>query len=335
MIIGTNFKLSSAKFLDDRQLCKDYNTLITNTEGIIYPPGFEVFCEYENKYYQYILGSEGEYIWEERRSGVSDDESASIKDDTISEKYTWSSAHIDSMRIDLETLITQANDYTDEIDERVLYIEGKLQWFESFDGSYESLTNKPVIPKKISELEDDIDIEGLKNNSHTHINKDILETITEEMVNSWNNNVNKIENYNDLFNKPIENIGIDIDLTLNPNDLNKNIYLIKGIICGIQFTNELCIVEPNETKEDIKIIMLNSMKKIVIHKENENWSVIEEENYGIDKNNAKISNSLNIGEGNIIKENNQIVQGRFNEEDIEEKYINIICNGTSEEDRKN
>ena len=335
MIIGTNFKLSSAKFLDDRQLCKDYNTLITNAEGIIYPPGFEVFCEYENKYYQYVLGSEDEYIWEERRSGVSDGESASIKDDTISEKYTWSSAHIDSMRIDLETLITQANDYTDEIDERVLYIEGKLQWFESFDGSYESLTNKPVIPEKISELEDDMDIEGLKNNSHTHINKDILETITEEMINSWNNNVNKIENYNDLFNKPIENIGIDIDLTLNPNDLNKNIYLIKGIICGIQFTNELCIVEPNETKEDIKIIMLNSMKKIVIHKENENWSVIEEENYGIDKNNAKISNSLNIGEGNIIKENNQIVQGRFNEEDIEEKYINIIGNGTSEEDRKN
>ena len=335
MIIGTNFKLSSAKFLDDRQLCKDYNTLITNAEGIIYPPGFEVFCEYENKYYQYVLGSEDEYIWEERRSGVSDGESASIKDDTISENYTWSSAHIDSMRIDLETLITQANDYTDEIDERVLYIEGKLQWFENFDGSYESLTNKPIIPEKISELEDDIDIEGLKNNSHTHINKDILEIITEEMVNNWNNNVNKIENYNDLFNKPIENIGIDIDLALNPNDLNKNIYLIKGIICGIQFTNELCIVEPNETKEDIKIIMLNSMKKIVIHKENEDWSVIEEENYGIDKNNAKISNSLNIGEGNIIKENNQIVQGKFNEEDVEEKYINIIGNGTSEEDRKN
>ena len=222
MIIGTNFKLSSARFLDDRQVCKDYNTLITNTEGIIYPPGFEVFCEYENKYYQYILGSEGEYIWEERRSGVSDDESASIKDDTISEKYTWSSAHIDSMRIDLETLITQANDYTDEIDERVLYIEGKLQWFEDFDGSYESLRNKPVIPEKISELEDDIDIEGLKNNSHTHINKDILETITEEMVNNWNNNVNKIENYNDLFNKPIENIGIDVDLTLNPNDLRNS-----------------------------------------------------------------------------------------------------------------
>ena len=335
MIIGTNFKLSSAKFLDDRQLCKDYNTLITNAEGIIYPPGFEVFCEYENKYYQYILDTNGEYIWEERRSGVSDDESASIKDDTISEKYTWSSAHIDSMRIDLETLITQANDYTDEIDERVLYIEGRLQWFENFDGSYESLRNKPVIPEKISELEDDIDIEGLKNNSHTHINKDILETITEEMINSWNGNVNKIENYNDLLNKPIENIGIDVDLTLNPNDLNKNIYLIKGIICGIQFTNELCIVEPNETKEDIKIIMLNSMKKIVIHKENENWSVIKEENYGIDKNNAKISNSLNIGEGNIIKENNQIVQGKFNEEDVEEKYINIIGNGTSEEDRKN
>ena len=159
MIIGTNFKLSSAKFLDDRQLCKDYATLIANTEGIIYPPGFEVFCEYENKYYQYVSDTNGGYIWEERKSGVSDGTiGASIKDDTISEDYTWSSAHIDSMRMDLENLITQANDYVDEIDERMLFIEGKFQWFEYFDGSYESLTDKPTIPTKISELEDDIEI---------------------------------------------------------------------------------------------------------------------------------------------------------------------------------
>ena len=138
MIIGTNFKLSSAKFLDNRQLCKDYDTLIANEEGIIYPPGFEVFCEYENKYYQYISDVNGEYVWEERKSGLSEGTSASIKDDTISEEYTWSSAHIDSIRVDLEVLITQANDYVDEIDERMLFIEGKFQWVENFDGRYES-----------------------------------------------------------------------------------------------------------------------------------------------------------------------------------------------------
>ena len=375
MIIGTNFKLSSAKFLDDRQLCKDYATLIANTEGIIYPPGFEVFCEYENKYYQYVSDTNGGYIWEERKSGVSDGTiGASIKDDTISEDYTWSSAHIDSMRMDLENLITQANDYVDEIDERMLFIEGKFQWFEYFDGSYESLTDKPTIPTKISELEDDIEIntkiegkvdkeEGkvlidfqelnrlstienyddtelrnrlliLDNNSHSHDNGYVLDSITEEMIEQWNNNIGGVEDYNYLVNKPIMRIGEDIDLIVNVNDIKeKGIYIINGIICGIQFINELCLTYSNDLESIINILMLNSMKKIVISGNEEEWEIIEEENYGVDKNNAKISDTLTIGEDKIIldKEGNGWYGGKVSQEGIPTEDKDLVTKGYVDE----
>ena len=375
MIIGTNFKLSSAKFLDDRQLCKDYATLIANTEGIIYPPGFEVFCEYENKYYQYVSDTNGGYIWEERKSGVSDGTiGASIKDDTISEEYTWSSAHIDSMRMDLENLITQANDYVDEIDERMLFIEGKFQWFEYFDGSYESLTDKPTIPTKISELEDDIEIntkiegkvdkeEGkvlidfqelnrlstienyddtelrnrllmLDNNSHSHDNGYVLDSITEEMIEQWNNNIGGVEDYNYLANKPIMRIGEDIDLIINVNDIKeKGIYIINGIICGMQFINELCLTYSNDLESNINILMLNSMKKIVISGNEEEWEIIEEENYGVDKNNAKISDTLTIGEDKIIldKEGNGWYGGKVSQEGIPTEDKDLVTKGYVDE----
>ena len=373
MIIGTNFKLSSAKFLDDRQLCKDYATLIANAEGIIYPPGFEVFCEYENKYYQYVSDTNGGYIWEERKSGVSDGTSASIKDDTISEEYTWSSAHIDSMRIDLETLITQANDYVDEIDERMLYIEGKFQWFEYFDGSYESLKDKPTIPTKISELEDDneimiklegkVDIEEgktlidvqelnrlsnieqyddteIKNrlltvevNSHTHNNGYIIDSITEEMVNQWNEMGGGVEDYNYLINKPIIRIGEDPDLVLNVNDLNnKGVYVVNGIIDGERFAEELCATQLNDSNTMITLIMLNSMKKVVLQRDEEieeEWHIIKVENYGIDKNNAKIIDTLTIGEDKIIldKEGNGWYGGKVSQEGIPTEDKDLVTKG--------
>ena len=373
MIIGTNFKLSSAKFLDDRQLCKDYDTLIANVEGIIYPPGFEVFCEYENKYYQYVSDTNGGYIWEERKSGISDGTSASIKDDTISEEYTWSSAHIDSMRIDLETLITQANDYVDEIDERMLYIEGKFQWFEYFDGSYESLKDKPTIPTKISELEDDneimiklegkVDIEEgktlidvqelnrlsnieqyddteIKNrlltveaNSHTHNNGYIIDSITEEMINQWNEMGGGVEDYNYLINKPIIRIGEDPDLVLNVNDLNnKGVYIVNGIIDGERFAEELCATQLNDSNTMITLIMLNSMKKVVLQRDEkieEEWHIIKVENYGIDKNNAKIIDTLTIGEDKIIldKEGNGWYGGKVSQEGIPTEDKDLVTKG--------
>ena len=386
MIIGTNFKLSSAKFLDDRQLCKDYATLIANTEGIIYPPGFEVFCEYENKYYQYVSDTNGGYTWEERKSGVSDGTvGASIKDDTISENYTWSSAHIDSMRIDLETLITQANDYVDEIDERMLFIEGKFQWFEYFDGSYESLTNKPTIPTKISELENDSEflgierlelelgninekidakidkeedrtlisvaelerlsavdnyndtevrqlIDELETQAHTHINSDILNTITEEKINQWDNNTG-VDDYNHIQNKPIIRVGDDSDILLNFGQIiDEGMYIITAMVGEYKIHNELVHVKWIDD-DNVKLTIPNMFMVLDINRTNDVWTTVNELHYGIDRENGKISDTLTIGEDKIIldKEGNGWFGGKVSQEGIPTEDKDLVTKGYMDE----
>ena len=386
MIIGTNFKLSSAKFLDDRQLCKDYATLIANTEGIIYPPGFEVFCEYENKYYQYVSDSNGGYIWEERKSGVSDGTiGASIKDDTISENYTWSSAHIDSMRIDLETLITQANDYVDEIDERMLFIEGKFQWFEYFDGSYESLSNKPTIPTKVSELENDSEFLGIERleleleninekidtkidkeedrtlisvtelerlsavdnyndtevrqlideleiQAHTHINSDILNTITEEKINQWDNNTG-VDDYNYIQNKPIIRVGDDSDILLNFGQIiDEGMYIITAMVGEYKIHNELVHVKWTDD-DNVKLTIPNMFMVLDINRTDGVWTIVNELHYGIDKENGKISDTLTIGEDKIIldKEGNGWFGGKVSQEGIPTEDKDLVTKGYVDE----
>lgn len=382
MIIGTNFKLSSAKFLDDRQLCKDYATLIANAEGIIYPPGFEVFCEYENKYYQYVSDTNGGYIWEERKSGVSDGStSASIKDDTISEEYTWSSAHIDSMRIDLETLITQANDYVDEIDERMLFIEGKFQWFEYFDGSYNSLTDKPIIPTKLSELENDSEflgverleleleninekidtkidkeedrtlipitelerlstlgnyndtevrqlIDELETQAHTHINSDILNTITEEKINQWDNNTG-VDDYNYIQNKPITRVGDDSDILLNFGQIiDEGMYIITAMVGEYKIHNELVHVKWVDD-DNVTLTIPNMFMVLNASKTDGVWTIVNELHYGVDKENGKISDTLTIGEDKIIldKEGNGWFGGKVSQEGIPTEDKDLVTKG--------
>ena len=382
MIIGTNFKLSSAKFLDDRQLCKDYATLIANAEGIIYPPGFEVFCEYENKYYQYVSDTNGGYVWEERKSGVSDGStSASIKDDTISEEYTWSSAHIDSMRIDLEALITQANDYVDEIDERMLFIEGKFQWFEYFDGSYNSLTDKPIIPTKVSELENDSEflgierlelelesvnekidtkidkeedrtlisvtelerlstvdnyndtevrqlIDELETQAHTHINSDILNTITEEKINQWDNNTG-VDDYNYIQNKPITRVGDDSDILLNFGQIiDEGMYIITAMVGEYKIHNELVHVKWADD-DNVTLTIPNMFMVLNANRTDGVWTIVNELHYGVDKENGKISDTLTIGEDKIIldKEGNGWFGGKVSQEGIPTEDKDLVTKG--------
>lgn len=381
MIIGTNFKLSSTKFLDDRQLCKDYATLIANAEGIIYPPGFEVFCEYENKYYQYVSDTNGGYVWEERKSGVSDGTSASIKDDTISEEYTWSSAHIDSMRIDLETLITQANDYVDEIDERMLFIEGKFQWFEYFDGSYDSLKDKPVIPTKVSELENDSEFLGierlelelesvnekidtkidkeedrtlisvtelerlstvdnyndtevrqliteLETQAHTHINSDILDSITEEKINQWDNNTG-VDDYNYIQNKPIIRVGDDSDILLNFGQIiDEGMYIITAMVGEYKIHNELVHVKWADD-DNVTLTIPNMFMVLNVNRTDDVWTIVNELHYGVDKENGKISDTLTIGEDKIIldKEGNGWFGGKVSQEGIPTEDKDLVTKG--------
>lgn len=79
-----------------------------------------------------------------------------------------------------------------------------------FSGSYEDLTDKPVIP--ISDVNKAYVDEQLSNKSdinhthtefHEHNNKDILDVITQEKINEWNSKSGFSGDYNDLINKPI------------------------------------------------------------------------------------------------------------------------------------
>ena len=185
MIIGTNFKLSSKKYLDNRQQCTSLNDLIINKDSILYPQGFEVYCIKEKVWYQNV--SEGDTPeWKIRQSGTSEG-GASIDDTKISATTTWSSEYIYDMKLELQDLITQTEDYVTEIDDRLLYVEGRLTSIGSFDGSYDSLTNKPEFPS----------LQGYA--THEYVDEVIA-------------NIGKIEGtkaHNELINQPINNVVIE------------------------------------------------------------------------------------------------------------------------------
>ena len=149
MIIGSNFKLYSRKFLDERQQCESLEKLNANEFGKLYPYGFEVFCVQEGKWYQNVSNN-GTPIWTERKGNGVDD---IISDKEILNNKTWSSEYIYGMQTDLEQLITDNEDYITEIEDRLIFIEGELTFLESFDGSYDSLTNKPSLDNYITKEE--------------------------------------------------------------------------------------------------------------------------------------------------------------------------------------
>ncbi|MBQ2409268.1 MAG: hypothetical protein II309_07520 [Bacilli bacterium] len=345
MIIGSNFKLSSRKFLDDRQQCQSLMELSLNEKEYLYPLGFEVYCIEEGKWYQNVSKDKNVPIWEERKGNGSLDIDDVIADGEVLSDKTWSSEYIDSFKTDLELLLIDNEDYLAEIEDRVLFIEGSLHYLENFDGSYDSLTNKPIIPTKTSELINDagfapyseLDSSGIFELAHGHHNMNLLDEITEERIAQWDNGTSGDSyfngDYNYLDNKPLEYLGDDSSIIINLDNVNNGTYIVNGIIGEYSLVNELTFIK--KINEQVIVTLPNLLKVLTLKLNGNIWTKINEIDYQIDKNNANINNSLNIGEGNIVNENNQIVQGRFNEEDVEGKYINIVGNGEDNDNRKN
>ena len=343
MIIGSNFKLSNRKFLDDRQQYEGLSELNLNKKGYLFPLGFEVYCVREGKWYQNVSTDKNVPLWEERKGNGSLDIDDVIADGEVLSNKTWSSEYIDSFKTNIETLIIDNEDYIAEIEDRVLFIEGQFHWLESFDGSYNSLTDKPTIPTRTSELINDagfapyseLDSSGIFELKHYHDNKDLLDTITEERVAQWDSNSENSfgGDYNYLDNKPLTYLGDDSDIVINFANVNSGNYMVNGTIGDYALANELTFIE--KTDKQIIVTLPRMSKMITLELVNGIWTKINEVNYQVDKDNANISNSLNIGTNNIVGENNQIVQGKYNVEDTEGKYVNIVGNGEDENNRKN
>ena len=343
MIIGSNFKLSNRKFLDDRQQYEGLSELNLNEKGYLFPLGFEVYCIREGKWYQNVSTDKNLPLWEERKGNGSLDIDDVIADGEVLSNKTWSSEYIDSFKTNIETLIIDNEDYIAEIEDRVLFIEGQFHWLESFDGSYNSLTDKPTIPTKTSELINDagfapyseLDSSGIFDLKHYHDNKDLLDIITEEKVAQWDSNSENSfgGDYNYLDNKPLTYLGDDSDIVINFANVNSGNYMVNGTIGDYALANELTFIE--KTDEQIIVTLPRMYKMITFELVDGIWTKVNEVNYQVDKDNANISNSLNIGTNNIVGENNQIVQGKYNVEDTEGKYVNIVGNGEDENNRKN
>ena len=113
----------------------------------------------------------------------------------ISKTQTYSNEMIESRLLETNTEITAVQDDLDSMDERVTYLETEQTKMGSFDGSYDSLTNKPTIPTKTSELTND------------------SEFTTKEYVDD-----NKFsKNYEDLNNEPFTFIPIKLTETNESN----------------------------------------------------------------------------------------------------------------------
>lgn len=87
---------------------------------------------------------------------------------------------------------------------------GKITTWDSksdFDGNYSSLSNKPSIPSKVSQLTNDSgfitgsDVDTSQN--HTHTNKSVLDIITSIKTTEWDNKSNFDGDYRTLSNKPV------------------------------------------------------------------------------------------------------------------------------------
>ena len=135
------------------------------------------------------------------------------------------SEYVTEMELDAKGYLTEHQDISGKADKTELHshtnkmvldkiTSDKVQSWDNkstFDGNYNSLTNKPTIPTKTSQLTNDsnfltqhqdISHLALKSELHNHSNKSVLDKITSSKVQSWDNKSTFSGDYNDLTNKP-------------------------------------------------------------------------------------------------------------------------------------
>lgn len=147
-----------------------------------------------------------------------------------------------------------------------------------FDGDYESLINKPHIPKKTSELENDsgylTDSEVDISKIHTHDNFNALSKITEDKVTQWDSKSDSSHNHDDVYTKKsdvysieevdniIEQIDSAIDEIKNKECESPDIFVGEESPVDDKFEVWIDTSDDEEYTGDLSDLILNEVRAV-------------------------------------------------------------------------
>lgn len=156
--IGNNFNLNSRLYLDSRQIADSLEAL-QNKTNVLYPPGFEVYCKAEKKWYQNTADEGATPIWTERPVGTGGGGNANIDDNNIGTDVTYSNQKIENRLSEVNAEVTNVADDLIDMDTRVSYLEEKqLEGVEVDLTAYQKITDNTLetenktVPGAINEI---------------------------------------------------------------------------------------------------------------------------------------------------------------------------------------
>ena len=201
--IINNYELNASVFLDSRRSIASLNDLkrVSQAQDILYPYGFEVFCVQEGSYYvnvspqgevpewklrlindeepSFVSTYSSQKISELLQNAGGDDTNIGINDNEPSPVRVYSSQKVESVFAELRQESVRIDDELLDIDTRVDYLEGEMWKIYGFDGSYDSLTNKPSLENYATKEYVD---EAVANNDGGSGNVDLSDYATKEYV---------------------------------------------------------------------------------------------------------------------------------------------------------
>lgn len=198
--------------------------------------------------------------------------------------------------------------------------DGKINVLNK-DITWNDIQNKPTIPTKVSQLQNDSgyltehqDLSGyaLKSDLHKHTNKNVLDNITAERVSNWDDKSEFDGNYNSLINKPkiptkLSQLTNDSGY-LTSEDLPDEYILPKatssslgGVIIGDGLSiNSNGVISSNHIDDIINNLKLSYDSSTGIVNLTYNNNIISSITIEVSKNNYSIINNLNNATTNNV-----------------------------------
>ena len=234
IIIGTNFKYSSRKFLDERSQCRNLAELMMNENNYLYPMGFEVYCIEERAWYYNNCANENDFPLWILRNNNSGESGGSIDDTAPSASTTYSSMKVSQItnelnrqvNINTQSIVTINDNMTYLIDEKydnVIFDNNTLNFY----------ANNTLVDT----VEFNFEVEGVK------INDELIST---ETVYSSN----KI---NILLNNLKSELGTNETNLINDEEIS-----FETTYSSEKIENEISLLENRASQIDDDIMEVNS-----------------------------------------------------------------------------